>query len=280
MGILCLHGFGANPVVMKHQMSVLAKYFDTTWEFHFLPGPVGCPAAPGVAKTFPGPYLCWTLDFDPITNRTALDLIHQTIMDRGPFDGVFGFSQGASIVAAYLLEQAELHPDKPLPVRFAIFCSSPPILAGDPEYIQRLFGALSAENIKRFQSAKLDQVAQLPAPVRASAIVLLENLAVMAPVHGKSLSHYLDRPPAEIPCVVLPDQYKARLSIPTLHVCGKDDPPSMRKACAINASFCAPKWRRHFNHSSIHNLPRSPTEAQEMVSHMAWIISHSQLSRI
>ncbi|KAL2808263.1 hypothetical protein BJX63DRAFT_40960 [Aspergillus granulosus] len=67
-----------------------------------------------------------------------MDLIHETILEQGPFDGIFGFSQGASMIAAYLLEQATLHPGNRLPVRFAIFASPGPILATDPAYTERL----------------------------------------------------------------------------------------------------------------------------------------------
>ncbi|OGM45004.1 hypothetical protein ABOM_005742 [Aspergillus bombycis] len=280
MKILCLHGFGTNPGVMKRQMSPLIKHCDPTWQFHFLAGKVECPAAPGVAGAFPGPYLCWSLDFDALTTRAALDLIHEAFQSEGPFDGVFGFSQGASIIATYLLEQADLYPDRPLPVRFGIFCCSPPIVTADQAYIQNLYGTLSAEDIQRLRSAEDDQIAQLPDPVRRAAIMLLGGLAATEPVHGKPYSHFLDRPSSEIPCVALPDQYAARLSIPTLHVYGKDDPLSMQEASILNGSFCDPRWRKFFKHSAIHNLPRSPTEAKEMVSLMEWVISQSQRSRL
>ncbi|KAL4783122.1 serine hydrolase FSH [Aspergillus varians] len=280
MKILCLHGFGTTPEVMKRQMSALTKHFDRSWDFHFLAGKVESPAAPGIAEAFPGPYLCWSLDFGPIANRAALDLIHETIQREGPFDGVFGFSQGASVMAAYLLEQAALHPDTPLPVRFGIFCSPPPILATDPAYIQSVYGALSAEDLCRLRSAQETQVAQLPDPVRTPTLMFVKTLAAMAPVHGQPLTYFFDRPASEIPCVLDPDLYKVRLSIPTLHVCGENDPPSLQQTFMLCESFCDPKWRRSFKHSSTHNLPRVPAEAKEMVAIMEWVISRSQQSRL
>ncbi|KAB8259714.1 serine hydrolase FSH [Aspergillus pseudonomiae] len=279
MKILCLHGFGTNPGIMKRQMSVLIKHCDPRWQFHFLEGKVECPGAPGV-EAIPGPYLCWSLDYGPLSIRAALDLIHETFQIEGPFDGVFGFSQGAAIIAAYLLEQADLYPSRPLPVRFGIFCCSTPILTADPDYIYNLYGTLSDEDIRRLRSGECDQIAQLPDSVRPAAIVLVEGLAAMEPVHGKPLSYFLDRPFSEIPGVVLPDQYKPRLSIPTLHIYGKDDPRSLKESCIFNAAFCDPRGRKFYRHSTIHNIPRSPTDGKEVVSLMESMVSHSQRSRL
>ncbi|KAL2786738.1 serine hydrolase-domain-containing protein [Aspergillus keveii] len=120
MRILCLPGYRTNPDIMKRQMSLLLQICDPSWEFYFLEAKVPCRPAPGIPKNAPGPFLCWTEDFGPTENRAALDLIHHTFQTQGPFDGVFGFSQGASMVAAYLLEQAALHPAQNLPVKFGI----------------------------------------------------------------------------------------------------------------------------------------------------------------
>lgn len=47
MRILCLHGYGTNPEVLKYQISGLRKAADLSWEFYYLPGEVACSAAPG-----------------------------------------------------------------------------------------------------------------------------------------------------------------------------------------------------------------------------------------
>lgn len=240
---------------------------------------VGNNTSTGVADIFPGPYLSWSFDFSPASFRAAFGLIHQTFTNEGPFDGVFGFSQGSAVIAAYLLEQAALHPEKPLPVSFGIFCSTPPILSTDPAYIQRMYGSLSAEDLSRLRSGNPDEIEKLPEPSRDAALMLVKSLAITKEIHGQSDTYFTDRPIPEIPCAVHPDVYKARLAIPTLHACSNHDPVFMQQTSALCGLFCEAKSRRSFKHSAIHSLPRVPTEAKEMAAMMDSVASwnHSSL---
>ena len=45
------------------------------------------------------------------------------ITEEGPFDGVLGFSQGASLAATYLIQFGREYPSLPLPFKCAIFFS-------------------------------------------------------------------------------------------------------------------------------------------------------------
>ncbi|CEL08735.1 hypothetical protein ASPCAL11880 [Aspergillus calidoustus] len=271
MRILCLHGYGTTPEIMKRQMSLLLKICDPKWEFHFLEAKVPCRPAPGIPKDTAGPFLCWTEDFGQAENRAALDLIHHTFTTEGPFDGVFGFSQGASMIAAYFLEQAALHPDQPLPVRFAIFASPPPILATDNGYVESAYGSLSSTNLRYLQSASLESTVHLPEPARASATLLIETLTLMNPVHGKSVSYFFNRPEPDIPCVMLPGAYAARLGIPTLHVLARDDPVPLQRSSEICREFCDPTRLRVFEHSAVHGLPREPREVGALAELMVGV---------
>lgn len=183
-------------------------------------------------------------------------------------------------MAAYLLEQAALHPEKPLPVKFGVFCSTPPILTSDPAYIQSLYGSLSPDDLSRLRSGNPDEIEKLPEPARDAVLMLVKNLAATKSIHGQSDTYFTDRPIPEIPCVVHPDLYNARLSIPTLHACSKNDPPFMQRASALCRSFCDSKSQRSFKHSSIHNLPRVPAEVKEMAAIMGSVASWNQHSRL
>ncbi|KAL3474779.1 serine hydrolase FSH [Aspergillus californicus] len=274
MRILCLHGFGTNPEIMKHQMSPLLKHCDPNWEFHFLAGTVECPPAPDIATRFPGPYLCWDLDLYPKPNKAALRRIHETLTKEGPFtfNGVFGFSQGASMVAACLLDQKTQFPENPLPVQFGIFCSPVPFLATDRAYIDSVYGTLTPENLARLRSAKRDEISLLPESVRADALMLLGSLAATTRIHGRPPSHFFDRAAGETPCVLNPDLCMARLDIPTLHVCSANDPASLRRSSVLAEGFCEGGLRRSFRHRDVHNLPRDAGEAREMVGVMVEMV--------
>lgn len=280
MRILCLHGYGTNPDLMKAYISRLKKVCDPSWEFHFLGGKVVCQPDPGTAPSVPGPYLCYSTDFDPVSMRAAHALVEEAFQNQGPFDGVFGFSQGASVLIAYLLDQIVTYPERPLPVRFGIFCSTVPIIATDPVYYRSVFGSLSPEDEQRLRSGQDDQLSQLPEPAQGCAKVLAEIIDVLEPIIGKSRMSFLDRQPLEVPCALHPDLYKPRLPFPTLHVCGKNDPPALRRCSLLTESFCLPKWRRSFEHSAVHSLPRSAAEVQDMVSAMRWVIERSQRSNL
>ncbi|CAG8055645.1 unnamed protein product [Penicillium salamii] len=267
MRILCLHGYGMNPDAMKHQLSTLRKLCDPSWEFHFLAGRIQCSPAPGV-QGIPGPYLCYSTDFDPVSMRAAQALVHEELETQGPFDGVFGFSTGASILAAYLLEQSATHPGKPLPVRFAVFCSAVPIISTDPAYYQAIYGSLSDEEEQIIRAGQYDQLVKLPEPIRTAAKTVAHVTDILKPMLRKSRLHYLDRPPLEIPCPLHPDLYKARLNIPTLHTRGKKEPPALKESSLVMESFCIPSLRRTFEHSAGHGIPTSRGEIEDMLAAM------------
>lgn len=282
-------------------MSRLKRVCDPSWEFHFLGGKVRCQPDPGefiiskfsgrrsvninksvitigTSPSVSGPFLCYSTDFDPVSMRAAHALVEETFQNQGPFDGVFGFSQGASVLLAYLLDQMVTYPERPLPVRFGIFCSAVPIVATDPDYYRSVFGSLSPEDEQRLRSGQYDQLSQLPEPAQASAKTVAEVIDVLEPVLRKSRMSFLDRQPLEVPCVLHPDLYKPRLPFPTLHVRAKNDPPALRQSSLVTESFCLPKWRRSFEHSAVHGLPRSVVDVQDMAAAMRWVIEQSEQS--
>jgi hypothetical protein len=234
----------------------------------------------GIAPAVPGPYLCYAADLDPASTKAAHALVKETFDRQGPFDGVFGFSQGASILLAYLLEHINKYPGKPLPVRFGIFCSSIPLLSTDPDYYRPILGMLSLEDQRRLRSATDEQLDKLKGPVRIVMKSMVGAIDELESVTRRPRTDFLDRQPLKVPCVLHPALYNARLPIPTLHVRGRNDPPALKMCSVVGESFCLPKWRRTFEHSAIHNIPRSMVDIKGMVSAMEWVISRSQLSKL
>ncbi|KAJ5712428.1 hypothetical protein N7493_008896 [Penicillium malachiteum] len=212
--------------------------------------------------------------------KAAHALVKKTFDTQGPFDGVFGFSQGASILLAYLLEHITIYPRKPLPVRFGIFCSSIPLLSTDPDYYRPILGTLSLEDQRRLRSATDEQLDQLKGPARVVMKSLVGAIDELESVTLRPRTNFLDRQVLEVPCALHPSLYNARLAIPTLHVRGINDPPALKKCSLLGESFCLPKWRRTFEHGAIHNIPRSMVDIKGMVSAMEWVISRSQLSKL
>ncbi|KAJ5741053.1 hypothetical protein N7493_000925 [Penicillium malachiteum] len=280
MRFLCCHGFGTSPEIMKHQLSKLQKYCDSTWEFHFVAGQYEGPPDPHIATAFPGPYLCYSLDFNTADMKTAHESLDDAFANHGPFDGVLGFSTGAALLAAYLLEKVHLDPGKPLPVQFAIFASSIPPLSADSTYTELMLGSLSSKDQERIRSADYSQISQLPEPVRSSLSLTARSFDILKHVHGRPLSDFFNRTSLEVPCILRPDFYEARLSIPTLHCWSKNDPPVFKESARLVESFCDSRLRNTYNHSAIHNLPRVSAEVKDMVSAINDMISRKQQARL
>ncbi|KAJ5547432.1 hypothetical protein N7494_005017 [Penicillium frequentans] len=280
MRILCLHGYGMNVDVMKRQMAALMKFCDPSWDFIFLEATLDCPPAPGARAVSAGPFFCWSRDFRPRSMESAYAAVDEVFKQHGPFDGTFCFSLGVTVMVGYLLQQVTLHPVTPLPVRFGIFCSAAPVLSVDPEYCHSIFGSLSPEDLQCLRSTEDDRLAQITEPARTAVRALLRVTDILEPIIRLTRKDLLHRPPLEIPCPLNPTLFKARLSIPTLHVRAKNDAIGLRETSDLALSFCESKWRQTYEHSAVHNLPRSPAEAQEMAAAMKWVISKSQMSKL
>jgi predicted esterase len=115
---------------------------DNSAEFTFIDGPVAQPAGPGIAGVYDGPYLGYfPCDQLPPAHdvaalgqalrshsfresiEAAFDLIDGILEDEGPFDGILGFSHGATLAAAFLLHHTATRPQSPPwgPFRCAVF---------------------------------------------------------------------------------------------------------------------------------------------------------------
>lgn len=81
-----------------------------------------------------GPYYCWFEGLSSLQCQEAHDIITETIEEEGPFDGVIGFSQGASLAISFILHR-ELHsPGLPCPFRFAVFFCANLVISPDPTF--------------------------------------------------------------------------------------------------------------------------------------------------
>ncbi|GFN16929.1 serine hydrolase FSH [Aspergillus tubingensis] len=278
MKILCLHGYGTGPDILRFQLSGLMRDADPSWEFHFLSGEVECPPAPGIGSTFPPPYYCWARSFDAGEIDAAHALIEEAIDEHGPFDGVLGFSQGAAISISFLLEHITAYPDEPLPFRFAIFYSPTIPCAADEAYCQSVIGSLSTADQQRLRSGQDEQIAQLPEPVRSVTESFVKVIKGTQSITREPVSFFLDRPLDLVPCVLHPDVVPTHISLPSVHLRGKEDLPGLDDCGFLVESLCDSKTRKSIKHSAGHDIPRSGPEIRQMLSAVEWVVAQSQLS--
>ncbi|EPS29489.1 hypothetical protein PDE_04439 [Penicillium oxalicum 114-2] len=277
MRILCLHGYGTNPEVLKYQISGLRKAADVSWDFHYLSGQVTCSAAPGIESVFPGPFYCYTREFDPEGVGASYALLEKSIEENGPFQGVLGFSQGAATIVGYLLEQKTAYPDEPLPFQFMVICSPTTPLSSDSNYSQGIFGSLGPESESYIRSSQDAKIQQLPEPARTAVTAFTSVIDVASQVTQEPRSFYLDHPMSKIPAVLHPDLLQTRLSIPALHVRGANEPSAMRNCGRMIESFCDTNKQRVVEHTAGHDIPRVGSELGRIISAMEWIVAQSQL---
>ncbi|GCB21209.1 UPF0483 protein C25G4.2 [Aspergillus awamori] len=277
MRILCLHGYGTSADALQYQLSGLLHSADPSWEFHMLSGEIECPPAPGIETNFTPPYYCWSRSFSAPSIENAHSLITEAIEDEGPFDGILGFSQGASIIASFLLEQTANHPERPLPFRFAIFCSTTIPCSSDPNYCRSITGGLSLQDQQRIRSGQDDQIAQLPASIKAPFEEFAKVVKAGLSITREPVSFFLDRSIEEIPCALHPDHFPGRLSIPTLHLRGHNDLPGLSDCASLVEKFCNPRCRKTIVHTAGHDIPRSGSELRQFKAGLDWLVAQSQL---
>ncbi|KAI1204354.1 serine hydrolase FSH [Annulohypoxylon truncatum] len=127
MRFICLHGMGTSADIFETQTGPLRQALGNNHDFEFYEGEYEVPPAPGIDTIFDCEvYKAW---YDPClgasTHRKALELLSDIVEEDGPFDGCIGFSQGAALLASFLLAHQALDPFSPPPFRLAIFiCGS------------------------------------------------------------------------------------------------------------------------------------------------------------
>ena len=131
MRILCLHGYGQNGEFFRMRTGALRKALKA--EYHFMDAPFAARASfitdDADGANGRGPALGWW-DFEGDRAATSyryiglertLQEVRQTIETEGPFDGILGFSQGATL-AALLCKT----PPGPPPVSFVVIVAAFP----------------------------------------------------------------------------------------------------------------------------------------------------------
>jgi hypothetical protein len=104
----------------------LISLLTTEIDFDFVDAPsIGAPA-PGIEEMFNSPpYFVWNRCYEPREVSKVHDYVRGVQAQRGPYDGVIGFSEGAALAAALLLEDASNIDRRHNPMfRFAIFVNA------------------------------------------------------------------------------------------------------------------------------------------------------------
>lgn len=111
MKILCLHGFRTSGSFLKKQISKWDPSIFSNFDLEFPNGIFPAGGKSDIEGFFPPPYYEWFQFNQEFTEYTNLDecisYLCEYITTKGPFDGLLGFSQGATLSALLLGYQSQ-----------------------------------------------------------------------------------------------------------------------------------------------------------------------------
>ncbi|KAF4318925.1 hypothetical protein BBO99_00007912 [Phytophthora kernoviae] len=144
--VLCLHGYRQDALKLRGRIAALRRTFKSSVEFVCLDAPFEVPYEPtteehaNTGETGENVKQLKWCDFkrDNETGEFLLERVEESleyiasfVKTEGPFDGIFGFSQGGSM-ASMIMQRQVSSTESPFAFRFAIFVSAGAI--GDPKY--------------------------------------------------------------------------------------------------------------------------------------------------
>ncbi|KAF2203110.1 hypothetical protein GQ43DRAFT_390710 [Delitschia confertaspora ATCC 74209] len=261
MKILALHGLGSSAAILEEQLSPLASHLGHNYHFTFLDGPILCGKGPGVPNSASGPFYSHTTGFTATEIREALDRIHTFVQMYGPFEGIFGFSLGASIAVSYILEYQQR--GYPNPFSFAALFSTTAIFSPD-DRLEQVIQPLFREDCTKFEyptpqggifsfESYLEQNPERDFTEYLQVVLLsMQSMGV----HGILPDRDLNSTQSEsLPRLIHPQLFQDRVRIPTVHVTGQREPESIKVQSRVARALCDTSWVRTYIHEGGHHVP-------------------------
>ena len=275
--LLALHGAGANSAVVRLQLTNLGLG-DDDFELFCLDGPLPDQSAADsmLEAMVDGPYFSWYESADAVSRaaaEAALVSVLACVKRHGPFDGIFGFSQGAAVAMALLQEDvfealrppvegggaAALAPLRALSLRTGRAHAPPsqaeaavsPVLLRRPESAYNMGKRLSSRNLLNRRSSRNSHAANAP-EVRARRAS--GGVAQPAQMFRFAILAHAAPPDALRIALGLPSA-GGSVAVPSVHVIGVADnlkPSSEASALA----FVGGGERLVLYHDAAHALPR------------------------
>ncbi|KAF1829905.1 hypothetical protein BDW02DRAFT_573561 [Decorospora gaudefroyi] len=275
MRILALHGHGTSASILGRQLAPLTNSVFKDDEILFLEGQHECDRAPGISKLLPGPFYGYTKAYSPKAIREVHDTIEIFIEDHGPFDGILGFSQGASMALSYLLQRRTDKPNDNLPFKFAIFFSSVAALSADENYCRMILESITDEQklaMSDFPSSDfqgLGSDARVFCTSLARAIISARTAGAL---QAGEENCFANGGVSHVPRVMHPLFIHERVNIPTVHVSGRQESPLLLGISALMRSLCDSEVVRQVTHGNGHDIPTRPADVQATRAAIEWAV--------
>jgi pimeloyl-ACP methyl ester carboxylesterase len=242
---------GTNSSIYEAQLAPIYAHLGSEHELVFVDGMIECDAADGVGGIFPAPFFCYYSKPTKEQLQAAFDLVYEVIDEEGPFDGVFGFSQGAALAASMLMHHQKTNPAAPDLFKVAVFmCASLPFDLHTESQVGKYHTVICS------QTGRVELRDWAPGEVVEASKV---NGYIVGPSAGEiSLRRYHA------------GRERDRISIPTVHVIGELDP--FRPQSKALADLCGDD-KDVIVHELGHELPRDGLFARKATSAITRSIS-------
>lgn len=271
----------------------LRSLLGSTYTFDFVEGEKSCDAAPGkqqddtqheekvklcpgIAEVYSGPYIAFFTHPTPEQVAEAFELVNEIIDEDGPFDGIMGFSQGASLAASILLQRQLDHPSKPPQFHFAIFICGLLPFSPHTDFHKELYDGFRHQAVNS-PITSLDEKVPLDRSAfnsdiewtsavssaitkRPSAAVAQQVIAMFESLRGNSRQ--------SMPTAWHPLWDDPRIDMPTAHIIGAKD--SWMPQSLLLKDFCVESQSRLFDHRGGHEVPRSESVAKGIADCIVW----------
>ena len=204
----------------------------------------------------------------------AVDFLEDVLEDEGPFDGIFGFSQGAALTLSYFYQQQAA--GNPIRAKFACLFSTAMPCSADVGMGDTIISKLQAleydiTDRARWNSEDLTIAEQ-------EFVDILQQTIVDATIHDSPLP-WIDMDVYRcwerdaIPRVMYPSLLEQKIQIPTIHVWGQNDFEYMIKMAELARSICEESMAKTVLHAGLHDIPKRQTEIKAVLRTIDWAMT-------
>jgi pimeloyl-ACP methyl ester carboxylesterase len=209
--------------------------------------------------------------------RDALARLDDFVKEKGPFDGVLGFSLGAALAMIYMLDQQSKHSVSPF--SFAVLFSPIFIASPDNNYCEELVRRMLDDDHKAFRAAfpdgdfapLLDVGGDSSAAAKRTFAEYLQTVLSMHSMVGMVLPNtrldFFGEGKAEsIPRLLHPLLTKDRVKVPTVYVTGERDMPAIAEQSRVAKGLCMASLTHVHRHAGGHDIPFKRSDVKAIIS--------------
>jgi pimeloyl-ACP methyl ester carboxylesterase len=230
----------------------------------------------GVPEYRAGPYFSHTDGYSPLHITRAVEYLQDVLDEEGPFDGIFGFSQGAALTLSYFYQQQAA--GEPIAVKFACFFSAALPCSPDAD--------MGLEVVSKLQALEYDITDRARREGKGLTmeeqefVDVLQGTVVDASANDPTfpwtdMDVYRYGECDAVPRVMCSSLVAQKIRIPTVHAWGQNDFEYMIKMAEVARSICDDSMLKTVLHTGLHDIPKRQTEIKGVLRAIDWAMTQA-----